>query len=71
MSATTPDPNLAVQILELEFEVNASPTPEAVHRLVDLYSNAIEYYACKQDPKHLHFQSRMQELLGNAVALKR
>lgn len=36
---------------------------EVIQELLDLYSNAIEYYGSIQDNKYLYYKNKTQELL--------
>ena len=56
--------NIAMSILDRELELDSNPTPTLVHELVDLYSNAIEYFETQQDSRYLDFQHRMHNMLA-------
>lgn len=60
----TPLPeDFADQVLELEMKVDCQPSIEALRQLLELYSQAIEYYESKKNKKYLYYQERMKNLL--------
>lgn len=55
--------NFAEEVLELEGELDFNCSLSTVQRLMQLYTEAIEYYESIKDAKYLHYQERMQKLL--------
>lgn len=55
--------NFAQEVLDLEGELDFSCNMIIVQRLMHLYSQAVEYFESIKDPKYLHYQERMQNLL--------
>ena len=55
--------SLAVNLLEQELALYASPALERVQELVHLYCTAIEVYEKQKNPQHSFFQSKIQDLL--------
>jgi len=57
-------PGFAENVLEYEIKVEYSPDISAIKALVELYSQAMEYFAANQDSKYLVFQKKLQKLLS-------
>ncbi|CAG9332691.1 unnamed protein product [Blepharisma stoltei] len=55
--------DFGVQLLSKESELENSPSIEVVHELVSLYSQAIEYYEHKNDPKFYDFEDKLHKML--------
>ena len=62
--------DFAEQLLNLESELVMQCTAEKVQELLRLYTQAVEYYEAKEDPKHLHYQTRMHALLSKPEVLQ-
>jgi len=63
---TTPpqlSPDFASLLLEKELELEKNPSPQLVNECIELYTQAIEFYEYKKDPKYLDFQQRMRNML--------
>ena len=60
----------AKEILDLEEQVNLNCSLPVVTRLVNLYKKAIEYYEGEKNLKHIHYQERLQMLLGKTNVLQ-
>eukprot|EP00358_Blepharisma_japonicum_P006366 CAMPEP_0202944686 /NCGR_PEP_ID=MMETSP1395-20130829/5557_1 /ASSEMBLY_ACC=CAM_ASM_000871 /TAXON_ID=5961 /ORGANISM="Blepharisma japonicum, Strain Stock R1072" /LENGTH=328 /DNA_ID=CAMNT_0049643815 /DNA_START=14 /DNA_END=1000 /DNA_ORIENTATION=- len=55
--------DFGVQLLSKESELESSPSIEVVQELVNLYSQAIEYYEHKNDPKFYDFEEKLHKML--------
>mmetsp|Transcript_19772 Transcript_19772/g.36412 ORF Transcript_19772/g.36412 Transcript_19772/m.36412 type:complete len:276 (-) Transcript_19772:1401-2228(-) len=55
--------NFAEMVLDLECELDASWQNDTVQQLMELYTQAIEYYCTIASPKFKLFQERLQSLL--------
>ena len=62
-SAPSLTENFAMKILEKEIELEKRPQPSLVSELVELYSQAIEFYNYQNDPKCYDYQDRMHKML--------
>ena len=62
-------PNFAQEVLDLEGELTLSCKREVVHRLLQLYTMAVEHYEALSDCKHLHYQGRLHALLAKPEVL--
>ena len=56
-------PNFAMKIIEQEIELEKTWSKELITDLVELYSQAIEYYNYNSDPKCYDYQDRMHKML--------
>lgn len=63
MSRPSLPPNFAMKILDKEIELEKNCSPQAITELVQLYSQAIEYYNYNEDLKFYDYQSRMHKML--------
>ena len=54
---------LAMKIIEAELELEKSLSSGAIHKLIALYSQAIEYYEQENNPRYYDFQDRMHKML--------
>ncbi|OMJ76494.1 hypothetical protein SteCoe_24116 [Stentor coeruleus] len=54
--------DFAEQVLRLEISVDVDSSMEALKSLLELYSQAIEYYESIRDQKYKYYQDRMMEL---------
>jgi hypothetical protein len=61
---------LAMKMIEKELELEKNCNSVVVHELIDLYSEAIEYYSIQENPKYLDFQNRMHKMLVKPEVLK-
>lgn len=55
--------NFAMKIIEKEIELEKSWSQNIINELVELYSQAIEYYNYNNDPKFYDYQDRMHKML--------
>lgn len=55
--------NFAMKIIEKEIELEKSWSQNVINELVELYSQAIEYYNYNNDPKFYDYQDRMHKML--------
>ncbi|OMJ84710.1 hypothetical protein SteCoe_14099 [Stentor coeruleus] len=62
VSITLPE-DFAEQLLELEMQVDKNCEIDTIKALVDLYSNAIEYYENTKDTKYHAYKKRLHSLL--------
>ena len=60
---------LALKMIEFEHEVEKNCQPKVINELIHLYSEAIEFYSQKNNPKYLDFQNRMHKMLINPRVL--
>ena len=58
-------PNFAMTIIEKEIELDKALSKSLVSDLVELYSQAIEFYNFNNDPKCYDYQDRMHKMLLN------
>ncbi|CAG9318013.1 unnamed protein product [Blepharisma stoltei] len=69
-----PSPSLssgfAQEVLDLEGELDFCCNIETIQRLLQLYTQAIEFFESIKDPKYLHYQERMQNLLARKDVLQ-
>ena len=56
-------PSFAQNVLELETSLDFNCTLEVVNKLMELYTQAIEYYESIQNHNYLHYQERMHSIL--------
>lgn len=56
--------NFAMTIIEKEIELDKRCTAGLITELVDLYSQAIEFYNYNNDPKYFDYQDRMHKMLS-------
>lgn len=56
-------PNFAMKIIEKEIELEKTWTQGTIGELVELYSQAIEFYNFNNDPKCYDYQDRMHKML--------
>jgi hypothetical protein len=54
---------VAMQIIELEIQLEHHCTLELVHKLADLYTHAIEFFDDKDDPKCFDIQNKLHRML--------
>jgi len=57
------DPSFASILLEKEMTLESSPSSELVNEIIELYTQAIEFYEYRKDPKYLDYQNRMHQML--------
>ncbi|CAG9318906.1 unnamed protein product [Blepharisma stoltei] len=55
--------DFGIQVLNLESDLEKYPSAMTVHELVNLYSQAIEYYEYYKDPKHFDYENKLHTLL--------
>ena len=55
--------NFAMTIIEKEIELDKDCSQSLISELVDLYSQAIEFYNLNEDPKCYDYQDRMHKML--------
>ena len=60
----------AQEVLDLEVETNFSCTLENIKALMELYTQAIEYYLPLKSPKLNYYHEKMQKLLTRADVLE-
>ena len=56
-------PDFANQVLELEMRIDTEKSIEALKALLELYSQAIEYYEAIGDARYKYFKDRMLDVL--------
>ena len=54
----------AEEVLDLEGTLVTSCTLNNVKRRLELYSLAVEHYECMRNPKYIHYQERVHQLLS-------
>uniref|UniRef100_A0A7S3MRU3 Uncharacterized protein n=1 Tax=Fabrea salina TaxID=342563 RepID=A0A7S3MRU3_9CILI len=62
--------NFATNLIEKELQLESDCSLEVLNELVNLYSQAIEYYEHVQDPKYYDFQDRLHKILVRPEILK-
>ena len=62
-SKPTLPPNFAMKIIEQEIQLEKTWSKELIGELVELYSQAIEFYNYNNDPKCYDYQDRMHKML--------
>lgn len=55
--------DFGIQVLNLEEDLQNNPSTVTVHELVNLYSQAIEFYEYNNDPRFLDYQKKLQTML--------
>ncbi|OMJ96282.1 hypothetical protein SteCoe_6 [Stentor coeruleus] len=63
-------PFFAMKMIELEMELEQNCTKDMIHKLTELYSQAIEFFDDKDDPKCYDIQQRLHKLLKRPEVLR-